>query len=67
MNSYLQSRNRDPGVQNKWMDTTGEDRGWNGMNWEIGTDVYTLLYIKQTTNENLQYSTENSTQCSVVT
>ena len=39
------------------------------MNWEIGTDIYTLLIlcIKQITNENLLYSTGNSTQCSVVT
>ena len=31
------------------------------MNWEIGIDIYTLLYIKQMTNENLLYSTGNST------
>ena len=39
------------------------------MNWEIGIDIYTLLtlYIKEITNENLLYSTGNSTQCSVVT
>ena len=43
----------------------GETGG--GMNWETETDVYTLLCIKQATNENLQYSTENSTQCSLVT
>lgn len=29
---------------------------------EIGTDIYTLLYIKHTTNRNPLYSTENSTQ-----
>ena len=34
------------------------------MNWEIGIDVYTLLCIKQIANENLLYSTGNSTQCS---
>ena len=33
-----------------------------GINWEIGTNVCTLLCIKQITNENLQYSTGNSTQ-----
>jgi len=42
----------------------GERRG--GMNWEIGIDVYTLLCVKQMTNENLLYSTGNSTQHSVV-
>ena len=42
--TYLQSRNRDPYVENKSMDTKGE-RG-RGMNWEIGIDIYTLLCIK---------------------
>ena len=39
------------------------------MNWEIGTDIYTLLIlcIKQTTNENLLYSSENPIQCSLET
>ena len=39
------------------------------MNWEIRIDIYTLLilYIKEITNENLLYSTRNSTQCPVVT
>ena len=39
------------------------------MTWETGLDVYTLviLCVKQIINENLQYSTGNSTQCSVVT
>ena len=41
--------------------------GADGMNWEIRIDIYTLLCIKQITNENLLYSTGNSTQCSVVT
>ena len=39
----------------------------NGMNWEIGIDIYTILCIKWITNENLLYSIENSTQCSVMT
>ena len=39
----------------------------NGMNWEIGIDIYTILCIKGITNENLLYSIENSTQCSVMT
>ena len=30
-------------------------------NRETGTDIYTLLYIKQITNEDLLYSTGNST------
>ena len=38
-----------------------------GMGWETGIDIYALLCIKQTTNENILYVTGNSTQCSVVT
>ena len=30
------------------------------MNWKIGIDTYTLLYIKQITNKDLLYSTGNS-------
>lgn len=40
--------------------------GWDRMNWEIGIDIYLLLYIKQKINENLLYSTGDSTQCSTV-
>ena len=36
-----------------------------GINWEIGIDIYTLLYIKEMTNKDLPYSTGNSTQYSV--
>ena len=38
-----------------------------GINWEIGIDVYTLLYIKYITNKDLLCSTGNSTQYSVMT
>ena len=37
-----------------------------GINGETGIDIYTLLYIKQITNENLLYSTRNSAQFSVM-
>ena len=33
-----------------------------GVNWEIGLDIYTILHMKQITNEDSLYSTENSTQ-----
>ena len=36
---------------------------WDVMNWEIWIDVYSLLYIKQITNENLLYSMGNSVLC----
>ena len=32
--------------------------------WEIGTDLYTLLFIRQITDKDLLYSTGNSTQYS---
>ena len=46
---------------------TGAGEGEGGMNWEIGIGIYTLLCMKQIPNEDLLYSTGNSTQCSVVT
>lgn len=36
-----------------------------GMSWEIETDVYILLCVKQLNNENLLYRRGNSSQCSV--
>ena len=33
-------------------------RKQGGMEWEIRIDIYTLLCVKQTTNENRLYSTE---------
>ena len=46
------------------MVTRGKARG--GINWEIGIEIYTLLYIKQITNKDLLYSTGNSTHYSVM-
>ena len=45
----LQDRNRDTDVGNKCMDTKGGKRGvvgGGGVNWEIGIDIYTLIWIK---------------------
>ena len=42
-------------------------KGGVGINWEIGTDICTLLYIKQVTNKDLLYSTGNSIQYAVMT
>ena len=36
------------------------------INWKIGTDIYTVLYIKQITNKDLLNSTGNSTQSSAI-
>ena len=45
---------------------TREVRG-GGINWEIGIDIYTLLYKKYITNKDLLYSIGNSSQYSVMT
>ena len=37
------------------------------MNWEIGIDIYIILYIRKITNKNLLYCTGNSIQYSVMT
>ena len=50
-------------ITNVW--TPRRERG-SGMNQDNGIDIYTLRCVKQITNENLLYSTGNSTQCSVV-
>ena len=45
----LQGQNRDTDVENKCMNTKGEsgvEGGVGGMNWEIGSDIYTLICIK---------------------
>ena len=47
------------------MVTKGE-RG-ERINWKIGTDIHTLLYIKKINNKDLTYSTGNYTQYSVIT
>ena len=50
-------------IENKFMVT----RGLVGMdNWNIGIDIYTILYIKQITNNYLLYSTGNCSQYSVM-
>ena len=42
-------------------------QGWEGgINWETGTDEYTLLYVEQITNKDLLLSTGNPAQYSVM-
>ena len=50
-------RNRATDVENKLM-VAGDMEG--GINWEVGIDMYTLLYIKWITNKNLLCSIGNS-------
>ena len=40
---------------------------WGGINWEVGIDIYILLYIKYITNKDILYSTGNYTQYFVIT
>ena len=49
------------------MVTMGKRERRGGLNWVIGTDIYTLPYIKQIINKDLLYSTGKSTQYSVMT
>ena len=61
----MQSINRDTDAEDKLMGA--KQRGKGEVNWETGIDIQTLLCMKQITNENLLYSTRNSTERSVVT
>ena len=47
------------------MVTKGELLG-GGINQELGINKCTLLYVRQTTNRDLLYSTGNFTQYSVI-
>ena len=51
----------------KLMVTHGGTFEGGGRNQEFGTDIYTLLYIKQIIKKDLLYSTGKSTQYSVIT
>lgn len=44
-----------------------QGRKGKAVNREIGTDIHTLLYIKQMTHQDLLYSTGESIQYSEVT
>ena len=48
-------RHRVTDVENKAIVLKGEKK--EGMNWEIGIGIYTLLYIKQVTNRDLLCNT----------
>ena len=34
---------------------TSEEKEGGGINWEVGMDIYTLLYINWVTNKDLLY------------
>ena len=52
-------------TENKLMVKEGER--WVRTNEDVGINIYILLYIKEITNKNLLYSTENYIQCFVIT
>ena len=52
-------------IENKLMVTKGERGGV--IDWEFGTNMYTLLYLKWVTNRDLLYNTGNSAQYYVTT
>ena len=45
--------------------TYGYQGGREGIVWELGIDMYTLIYLKLITNQDLLHSTGNSAQCYV--
>ena len=55
--SYLQGRNGDIDIENKLMDTVGEESGMNG---ESSIDIHTLPCVKQMTGEKLIYYPEST-------
>ena len=61
----VQSRNILTDLENELVDTRGKAEG--AIDWEFGMDMYTLIYLKWTTNKDLLYSTGNSAQFSVIT
>ena len=56
-------RNCGTDVENRCMDTNGGKPRWGGddgvLNWAIGIDMYTLMWIKLMTNKSLQYKKTN--------
>ena len=57
--THLQNKNRVTDVKINLMVTRKERT--DGISWEIGTDINTLLYKKHMINKGLLYNTEKST------
>ena len=55
--TYLQGRKTDRHREQPYGQYPDLSSQVRGINWETGTDIYILLYMKQITNENLLYST----------
>ena len=64
ISELIYKREIDSDFKNKLIVTKGETL-YGGINLKLGINTCTVLYIKQTTNKDLLYSTGNSTQYSV--
>ena len=63
--SYLQNRNRDRDIKNKYMDTKVGKGRWDELgDWKWHTYAIDTMY--KISSENLLHGTGNSTQCSSV-
>ena len=60
INSYGESIEKNIPQENNFKKLLG-----GKIDWELGIDTYTLLYLKEITNKDLLYSTGNSAQYSV--
>ena len=65
-NILIQETERDSQTQKINLQLTNETLSGR-INQEVGFNRYTLLYIKQIINKDLLYSTENSSQYSLIT
>ena len=50
--TYSQNRNRLKDFETKLMVNKGENLG-GGINWEVGSDIYKLLYTKLVSNKTI--------------
>ena len=62
----LQNRSRLTDLEKELMVASREGQG-EGIVWEFGMGLYTLLYLKWITNKLLLYSIGNCAQCYVAT
>ena len=63
---HYQNRNRLVDFKNKLMVTKGTGEGGGGMDRGFGTGIYTSRDLELLANEDLLYSTGNSTQYSMI-
>ena len=60
MNWFARQKQRHRRREQTYGHQGGKGGGGGGMNWEIGIDIYTLIGIKQITNEYLLYKKINN-------